>query len=261
MVNVTIVDPLEDGGLDLHINNSEFNKWYQEENDRRENVKQVNKYLMNLLIAQMLVYLFAFLKHLDDRDDKIDDIIEFMDYIQDKKMGVDLEMSRLKAEVRNLAIPEPDLCGDPVLLADYSYADGEVVDALSEQLVSRTCQGLPDGWSLHEGNVMQARASVNIGGLIANRAVREKEWFTKQKTSLMNSAQRNMKAPYSASEILGMHAQSMNIYSGLADLYASGFNSAGAGIGTMIGRQISALGGTTTTPEATGIIATVNMNG
>lgn len=240
------------------ITNANFNKWYDEENERRKQLSKVSNIMIGFLLLQMVYYVTEAYQQLNKRDDRIDDIISFMDYIQNKKHGVDLEMSKLKASVRNLALPDVDGCEDAIRFSNHGYADGEVVDDMSLQLSQSSCLGIPSNWSLHDGDVLQARDVANADAVIANNAVRQREWFQERKTVLMRSAQRNMKAPYSANETLQMYAQSMSIHSGLADMYIAGFNSAGAGLGVKIGQKQGVpqpSTQTTPTPEHTGVVA------
>lgn len=236
MVDVTILNPEITGWYNK--TKEPITKWYEEENDRRKNLESANKALMGLLAAQMLLYLIEFLKNLDDRDDMIDKIIDFNQYLHDKKHGVDLQMVREKTGIINLALPEVYQCSDVTRHSEFTMGDARAVDGMSEQFAKMSC-GIPNGWSMYEGELEGARVIADHGGFIVNASKREREWMQKQKTSLMVAAQRNIKSPFSASGIMAGYTQSMGIYSGLADLYAQGFNSAGAGLGVLLGRMTS----------------------
>lgn len=188
-------------------------------------------------LIQMAIYWGKYDDAIDRRDAKITKQIEFMQDVQNYKTGADLDMLRCKKDVlASLGVPGVDMCSDAVRCADESEGDGRAVDLKSSHLADQTCEGMPSGWYAHEGTIAAAKGGSHAGGLISNNARRMEEQFRGAKTTLVTQAQHNMKSVFRSSEVLAMYSQGAAIHQGFADIYISGFNSAGAAAGVALGR-------------------------
>lgn len=191
-------------------------------------------------LALMAVYWSKYDDAIDARDAKIDKQIDFMQDVQDYKVDQDLPMLRCKKDIlTELALPAVDMCSDAVRCADESEDDGHAIDLKSSHLADQSCDGIPEGWYAHEGTLAAGNAGSHAGGMISNNARRMQEQFRGSKTTLVSQAQHNMKAVFNSGEVLAMYAQGASIHQGFADIYISGFNSAGAAAGVGLGQLAS----------------------
>lgn len=190
-----------------------------------------------LQISQLTFYYDRFDDAIDARDAKIDAQISFLEQLEGYKTGMDKDMANKKRSVlTGLGLPSVDLCGDSIRLRTQHQGDGIAVDLKATQLSKESCDGIPDGWGVHEGSLMAAKSGSYAGALLGNASKRDREEFRVQKTQLVRAGQIGMKGVFRAGDTLGMYAQAAAIHSGLADIYLAGFNSAGAGLGTSIGQ-------------------------
>jgi len=195
---------------------------------------------LGLQATQMVAYYSAADDAIDDRDDKIDAQLDFMQTLQDLKYNQDLPMVLCKRDVLiSLNLPTIDRCFSATEIGIDSRHDGYAVVAKSNQFLDETCEGIPSGWKNHEGLLHSAKSSSYTGGLLANSELRRVEQFRSSKTRLVSTAQAGMKSIFNAGEILNKYAQAAAVHSGLADLYIQGFNSAGAALGANLGRLAS----------------------
>lgn len=173
---------------------------------------------------------------IDDRDDAIDDQINFMQQLQDLKVSQDLPMLLRKKDVlTDLIIPTIDFCQVDFGLFFHSNNDGLAVDNKSDQL-SRSSRGVPSGWLLHEGVLKGMKSAGYTQGIDKNADKRRVEALRKSKSRLVRSAQSTLKSEYNSAEILNKKSQVATIHGGIADLYMQGFNSSGAALGVALGR-------------------------
>jgi len=214
--------------------------WYTNQNQRDIDLDIATIFQLGLQLGQLVFYWDKYNDAIDARDEKIDKQIEFMQDIQDYKVNQDLPMLRCKKDVlTGLGLPTIDTCSDAIYCADESEDDGRAVDLKSEHLADQTCGGIPDNWCVHEGSLAAAKAGSNAGGAIANNAKREQEAFRQHKTSMVRTAQQGMKSVFNSGEVLAMYQQGATIHQGFADIFISGFNSAGAAAGVLLGRLAS----------------------
>lgn len=208
-----------------------------------------------LQTAQLIAYYDAADDAIDARDDKIDAQITFMQTLENLNINQDLPMINCKRDVLvDLVLPEEDTCGVRVEHFTYWFFDGRSIDNKSRDLVDESCGGLPNGWSLHEGQVNSGRSESSAGALMSASGKRRIEQFRRNKTTLVRSAHSGLKSVFNAGDTLSKYAQAAAIHSGLADLYIQGFNSAGAALGVAINSLTSG----TVTP---GSAAPVNTTG
>lgn len=239
----------------VEIINPEIIAWYTNQTSRDTALQAATVTILLAAVAQMGFYYNEMDRRLDERDKEVDAIVDFTNYIQGQKHAVDVPMLREKRQVLNLNLPPIQMCADIQYWAVWnaSVYDGRAIDKTSERLVAQSAGGnsIPPEWGLHEGQMLQARAMSNAGGLIANAAKREREWFIRNKNVLVAKAQQNSKAPINANDILTRYAQAMTIHSSLADLYMSGFGSAGATAGMALSR-LSSMHSSTGTSSGSG---------
>lgn len=220
----------------VEVTNDAFNTWFEEENARRQSVNTATIALLVAQLAQLVLYYSRFKNNLSRRDDEIDNIVSFLQVLQNYKHGADLAMLQRKATALSIELPILTRCEDIARIRGYAKAWGASVDNKTKHLGDESCGGIPSNWAVHDGSLLQARAAANAGGLVSNQNKRLLEEARYIKNKLVQRAQHNMKGPFNANDILQRYAQSMSIYSGLSDLYIQGFNSAGAGLGVILGR-------------------------
>lgn len=192
---------------------------------------------LGLQIAQLGTYYNAADNAIDDRDDKIDAQLAFIDQLENLKVTQDLPMLNCKKDIlTDLPLPTIDMCGSVIKMSVPSKNDGDAIELKSEQLSRENCGGVPSNWALHDGSLMAAKAGSYTGGIVANAEKRREESFRSSRTGLTRTAQMGLKSVFNAGDTLGKYAQAAAIHSGLADLYIQGFNSAGAGLGVTLGR-------------------------
>lgn len=210
-------------------------------------------------IVQMGYYYDEFKDAIKDRgegnrDDTIDKLIDFMDYLRGAPRDKDLSMINDKKGVLNLAIPNSNVCNENVYYRKEIKADGDAVDASAERFIKESCCGIPYGWGIHEGQ-LASRLSVPIAGSYkAAAADRRRQEFIKNKIGLVQAAQRSIKALANASSVLAYYERAIAIYQGLADMFIQGFNSAGAGLGVALGKLSSATSSSSASTSSGGTI-------
>lgn len=192
---------------------------------------------IGLVTTQLALYWGYAKDATDDRDAIIDKQIIFMDELEDRKLNVDLPMIICKKDIlTDLGLPTIDKCGSVTDMSGLSMSDGEAVIEKSEHLAAESCGGIPTGWSNHEGSLHAAKAGSYVGGLSANAETRRVESMESSRLSLTRAAHSGLKSIYNAGDTLGQYAQGSAVHSGIADLWTSGFNSAGAALGVALGQ-------------------------
>lgn len=225
------------------IDNPEIKAWYIRENIR-DGARDIQTGILTVAYAiQLVLYYKLWSDAVDKRDVAIDKQKVFLDYLLDKDMGVDFPMMVTKQSVLGLAVPAPDLCGDAILHSDCSIGAGRAVDDKAQSQANHASGGMPSNWFFGEGALLGVRAASYAGGVLANSGKRREEQFREEKTKLVLRAQATSRMK--ASPILSGYAQAASIQEGLAQIFAAGFNSAGVGLGTMMGRLSGSSGGST----------------
>lgn len=172
-----------------------------------------------------------------NRDGYIQDQMDFMQDLETYRDTQDLPMLLSKQSVlTSISPPTPGMCFDASLFQSDIELDGDAIDAKSQQISTETYGGLPSGWVNRDGELLSAKASSYVTGIIPNESKRREEDFRNTHTKLIRAGQQGMKAGYTSSEILTKYSQAASIQGGLADLFMQGFNSAGAALGTIIGK-------------------------
>lgn len=172
-----------------------------------------------------------------NRDGYLQDQMDFMQDLDTYRDSQDLPMLLNKQSVlTSISPPTPNICSDVGLFQSDIELDGDAIDSKSQQISTETYGGLPSGWVNRDGELLSAKASSYVSGIIPNEAKRREEDFRNTHTKLIRAGQQGMKAGYTSSEILTKYSQAASIQGGLADLFMQGFNSAGAALGTIIGK-------------------------
>lgn len=219
-----------------------------------ENELQIATLAELALAALQLVYYWdEFEEAIDKRDDTIDEMIEFMDWLRAQRDGVDIPRVLQKKDILGLEAPSADACYENRRYLGEILNDGDAVDASALRFTKESCCGIPSGWGLHDGDLAGA-LSVPIGGSYqAAAADRRRQEFLKNQAGLVQAAQRSIKSIINASSILSYYDRAITIYGGLADMFIQGFNSAGAALGTALGKLAHAQSAPTNS-TASGVI-------
>lgn len=203
---------------------------------RQEAISGETMVMTVLAVAQMVIYWKMFDDVLEKRDNSIDKLLGFMDELQGYK-AVDKVILDAKKNALSMPLPSVNPCSASTIYGSESLKDGAVIDKVSQDAANCSCKGVPDGWGLHEGQLLGSLAAVNSGSYIVGNAKRRRENQRVRKTQIVLSAQQGMKSVYRASDIISYYQQAVGIYQGLSDIFISGFNSAGAALGTALGRM------------------------
>lgn len=213
---------------------------------------------VGLLTTQMILYYDDLDDAIDARDLIINDQIVFMQTLEDLKQFQDLPMIICKKNIlTDLELPVIDKCVSVTRISDLSLEDGVAVNNKSQQLSDESCGGIPSGWTNHEGSLFAVKSGSYAGGILANSETRRVEAFRSSRLSLVRNAHSGIKSIYNAGDTLNQYAQASAIYSGLADLFIQGFNSAGAALGVSLGKMAT---GTTGSPRITGATGTTGIS-
>ena len=189
-----------------------------------------------LALAQMIIYWNLYDDMLEKRDQAIDDLIAFLDKLQGYKQQ-DLPILRAKKDALSIPEPSANSCTEGGRYRSESLRDGQAVDQTSMDFIHCSCAGIPTGWGLHDGILSAGLGSATAGSYMASNAKRRQEAFRKAKINIVQTAQAGMKAVFKASDIIGYYSHAASIYSGLTDIFISGFNSGGAALGVALGKM------------------------
>lgn len=234
-------------GFAVAIVNPEFVAYYAGEVARRAALDIATITQLGLQTAQLTAFYNAADNAIDARDDKIDAQIAFMDTLENLKLTQDLPMVECKKDVlEQLELPELAACGSGIVVHTPLVSDGRSIDSKSLQFLNETCGNIPIGWTVNNGLMHGYRTATYNSSIVSNADRRRVERFRKRKTDLVRQAQIGIKSVYNAGDTLSKYAQAAAIHSGLADLYIQGFNSAGAGLGVLLGRLADSGGNITT---------------
>lgn len=187
-----------------------------------------------LALAQMIIYWNLFDDALDHRDESIDKYMAFLDELQTFKAQDDVMLDARYNIIGSCSISSPNVCTESSRYRTETLNDGKAVDKAGKNLARQSARGLPSGWFFAEGNIASAASACAAGSYMAGNAKRRKESFDAKKVGIVKAAQAGMKSVYKASEILSYYQNATAIWQGLTDIYISGFNSAGAALGTAL---------------------------
>lgn len=185
-------------------------------------------------LAQLALYWKLYYDMVKKRDEFIEYELEFLDKLEELKLDALPILEKRRAIIGELVVPAANVCAEATRYAGEVAKDSARLDNWAQDMSTKSCQGIPNGWSLHEGMLAGALAVGTSGSLLSGESKRREEKFRYDKTGLVMRAQQGMKAVFKANDILAQYARAAAIYSGLTDLFIQGFNSAGAGLGAAL---------------------------
>lgn len=202
-----------------------------------------------LAIAQMIAYWILANDQINNRDRVIgkyaeddDGMLGFLWKLEKYRDEQDYPILLKKAAVkdgitRDLKSFEPDSCGDAVRYVEELEGDAASIDSMENMFAACSCSGIPQGWGIHDGSLALGLGASFAGPIMNIASVDIYNKFKYDAIELVQEAQSAMKTIYNISGVMAYYGQAINIFQGLADLFISGFNSAGAMLGTALGRM------------------------
>jgi hypothetical protein len=233
-------------------------EWYDQQKARQDNLDAQTLILSILFIAQMVAYWLLFNSVVDKRDNALDAEMDFLNQLQAWKRQ-DLPILRMRLESLNIPVPDLAGCCYSTAYTEDAVLDGRAFDASFSRLIENIPGGLPIGWSIYDGQLASTKAVASGGNLMSNDSQERRDEFIFKKAAVVQTAQRGTKTTYTASGILGFYNTATSIYNGLAGIWIQGFNSAGAGLGTLLNRQMGNQGGSTPMAGGAGMTSTPGM--
>lgn len=249
-------------GTEIKINNTAgdttalgtIGEYFEGQIEYRSAVKVQTLATCVLLLAQMVLYWNAYSKAEAKRDAAIDKEISFISAVESYKLnGTLISLLRKRKVAYGLDVPDIDACANAVRYQDETFQDGTAVDNTAKHLARRASRGIPDGWGTHSGQLAAALAATNAGSFMAGNSRIRHEEFEDKKVGIVQASESGMKAIHRSSTIIGYYQQATAVYSGLADIYIQGFNSAGAGLGAALG-QLTQSGAAKTSGNASSAV-------
>lgn len=206
-----------------------------------------------LAIAQMIYYWDKVDDHTDDRDCAIGEfakenmgMLGFLAELEDYRDRVDYPILMRKAALKdqiNFGQWEPNSCASATRYIDEMYGDAQMIDNFENMFAACSCAGIPEGWSIHDGSLALGLGAAYSGPMMNIADVERFETFKAHAVSIVQQAQMSMKAIHNISGIMKYYEQAIGIHEGLASMFIQGFNSAGAMLGTALGKLASAAAG------------------
>ena len=193
-------------------------------------------------IVQMILYAVAAYEKIEQRDEMIDKMQEFMKYLHDTKHNVDYIQLPKMIGVMGMDDRKFNYCDETKRYLNQAREDAVGLTAMEEMYINTSPAGAPDGWGFHDAMLIYPLASATAGELMVTTGKRRVEDIKAKRAELVHKAHVNVRGLFTASTVLNYYQQAQSIYAGLADLYISGFNSAGAGLGVSLQRLASSGG-------------------
>lgn len=193
-----------------------------------------------LAAAQLIIYREWTRNAINNRDDTIDDQVAFIESLRGLMYGQDLPAANKKFGIIGVQPPDNDHCQENVRYKQQTVNDGDAVDKMSQKFSKESPGGIPKGWFTHDGKLASSLSIPVNGSYLSAASDRRKYDFIKAKVGLLHGAQRSVKALFNASMVLAEYDKAIGIYGGLADIFIQGFNSAGAALGTALGKLANA---------------------
>lgn len=142
---------------------------------------------------------------------------------------------------------EPNACSSSLRYVSDLANDVKTIDSMEEMFADQSHDGIPDGWGTHDGSLALGLGAAFSGPIMNMASVDMYEDFKQHTIPIVQQAQMSMKGIYNISSIMKYYEQAISIHEGLADMYLQGFNSAGAMLGTAIGKLGNAASGSGST--------------
>lgn len=213
-------------------------------------LKERHEYEGEMMLATLAELAFALVQlgyyadrlrnAVNNRDDTIQDQVNFITELRKLMYGQDLSAINKKFGILGVAPPENNHCVENVAYKQETVNDGDAVDQMSRRFIRESPRRLPTGWLTHDGKLASALSIPVNGSYHSAAADRRKYDFIKAKVGLLHGTQRSVKALFNASMVLAEYDKAIGIYGGLADIFIQGFNSAGAALGTALGKLANA---------------------
>lgn len=221
--------------------------YQKQQMDRQGELDEAMLVYAGLAILQMLAYWKKMDEHVDDRDCAIGEydrkdkgmlgFLAELEYYRDKDdLGILNEKLGIKDKITAALNQKPNSCETAMLYVDKLEHDGEMLDKFEESFAACSCAGVPDGWGMHDGSLAYGLGAAYAGPLMNIAAVELYETMKSHAVSIVQQAQASIKAIYNISGIMKYYEQVIGIHEGLATMYIQGFNSAGAMLGTALGK-------------------------
>lgn len=227
--------------------------YHQNEYERKQELDVEMLLFAGLAIAQMLYYWDKVDDHTDARDCAIGKFAQdnmgmlgFMWELENYRDTVDFPILMEKAAIKDridFGEWEPDSCSTATLYVDELQGDGSAIDNYERMFAACSCAGIPEGWGIHDGTLVAGLGAAYSGPIANIAAVEMFEDFKGHAISVVQKAQMAMKAIYNISGIMRYYEQAIAIHEGLATMFIQGFNSAGAMLGTALGKLAAAAPG------------------
>lgn len=200
-------------------------------------------------LVQLVAYAVKAYEKIDQRDDMIDKMQSFMEYLHNTKHGIDYAQLPKIRSVLGMPGREFNYCETSTRYLSQAKDDADGLMKMEEMYAAASPLGAPDGWGMHDAQLIYPLANAVAGELMVTTGKRRVEDYNAKRAELVHKGHINVRGLFTASTVLSYYQQAQSIYAGLADLYISGFNSAGAGLGVSLQRLASsgATGGTTVT--------------
>lgn len=231
MADVKVTNVLGEEGLAIGAIGNYFK--YREEYEKETSDASVAMTLA--FLAQMVIYGVLAWNAIEDRDDAIDKYLEFAQYLRDQR---DIDYDRINQLPSTIGMSEPssDPCGLASKYLSQSLQDGNSFKVMEDDLAECSCAGIPEGWGTHMNTLAGAMAQASAGELMVTGRKRIRDWYLPKKADIIRKAHINYRSLITGGSVLYYYERAMTIYSGIADLFISGFNSAGAGLGVSLQR-------------------------
>ncbi len=187
-------------------------------------------------LAQMVLYAIKAWEKIDQRDKMINRMQDFMRYLHDTKHGIDYDqLPKIKA-VTGMPGREFLYCDTAKKYLTEAKDDANGLTEMEEMYVRSSPMGAVEGWGLHDAQLGYPLATARASELMVTTGKRRVENYNVKRAELVHKGHINVRGLFTASGVLNYYQQAQAIYAGLADLYISGFNSAGAGLGANLRR-------------------------
>lgn len=231
-------NPYLSSGDDYHKEGEKYYKdgqdWYADEEADRTDRKFANIAAMAAMGAALAAYFALWTGAVNDRDAVIDKQQAVVNYLHDKDLAVDYPFMVKKQGVLTLEVPEADICGDVNKDVSAANFDGQGVTNFYNSQMAGVCGGKPTGWGRGDGKINAGRVMTYTSGIISTSGKRREERFIGLKTQIVLKGQ--SAARMNITPVLSNYRQAVMIHEGFAQIFAGGFNSAGVGLGTLIGQ-------------------------
>ena len=225
----------------------------KEQRERQGELDEAMLFYSALAIIQMLIYWDRHKDYVEKRDCAIGEefvpedkgLIGFLAQLESYR-DEDWKTLGEKASIKDkIKFDEwkPKYCENATLYQSRSNHDSQMIDRFEQMFSETAIDGVPEGWSIHDGSLAFGLGASFSGPLYNIAQIEMFERFKADAIAIVQQAQMSMKAIYNASAIMKYYEQVIGIYEGFATMYMQGFNSAGAMLGTSLGKLFSAAPG------------------